>query len=746
MYTKENGKFVSVVADLEAVVYRCNLIIKSELFNQLRELDIPLMEAEKISEFVSENLKVLSPRQCWQATVKMFLTSSHTDQPFSVHWLLYKSIYPDWDKIPAPAWCPENGVIKQSNIVKLMNEMGFNNYQDFHQWSTSEYKHFWATMVKKLNIVFHKPFNKVADLHAGVESIEWFKGSDLNIVESCFDRDLRQDCSDDIAIVAQTEQGSIHRISYHALNTLSNQIARSLENYIMKGTRVAMVMPMTSVAVAIYLGILKVGGTVVSIAESFAAEEIDHRCKIADVKMIFTQQVLRREGKILPLYEKMLKTNVPCCVVLQGDESENLFNARQVGDPRLKDLTGQIPLREKDLHWNDFLQVDDQYNHKTRIPVACTPSDCINILFSSGTTSEPKAIPWTQTTPIKCASDAYLHHNLRPGDVFCWPSSLGWMMGPWLVFACLINRATIALYEGSPMGFGFGKFVEEAKVTLLGVVPSLVKNWRTSGCMEDCDWRGIKLFTSTGECSSVADMLYLMSLADYRPIIEYCGGTEIGGAYISSTIIEPNAPAAFTTKAIGLDFVMLNEQGLLSDNGEVALIPPSLGLSTSLLNKDHHQVYYADLPQLSDGRILRRHGDQLERYFNGFYRLHGRADDTMNLGGIKISAAEIEQVLNILPWLHESAAVAVEPVEGGPSQLVIFAVLKNDLNNNKNHLQIEQDHWEKDHLKDRMQEVIKERLNPLFKISEVIVVESLIRTASQKVMRRLLRDQYRLKI
>ena len=142
-----------------------------------------------------------------------------------------------------------------------------------------------------------------------------------------------------------------------------------------------------------------------------------------------------------------------------------------------------------------------------------------NVLFSSGTTGEPKAIPWTHTTPIRSAADAWLHHNLRPGDVVAWPTSLGWMMGPWLIYATLINGATMAIYGGNPATRGMGHFVETAGVTLLGVVPTLVRSWRLTHCVAACDWSRIRAFSSTGECSNAEDMLYLMSLAGWKPII-----------------------------------------------------------------------------------------------------------------------------------------------------------------------------------------------------------------------------------
>ena len=102
---------------------------------------------------------------------------------------------------------------------------------------------------------------------------------------------------------------------------------------------------------------------------------------------------------------------------------------------------------------------------------ACTCSDDIsNILFSSGTTGDPKAIPWSHVTPIRCGSDAFAHHDIRERDVVCWPTNLGWMMGPWLLYAALLNGAAVALFHGSPTDRLFPKFVEQARVTMLGLV------------------------------------------------------------------------------------------------------------------------------------------------------------------------------------------------------------------------------------------------------------------------------------
>jgi len=129
------------------------------------------------------------------------------------------------------------------------------------------------------------------------------------------------------------------------------------------------------------------------------------------------------------------------------------------------------------------------------------------------------------------------------------------------------------------------------------------------------------------------------------------------------------------------------------------------------------------------GQVLRRHGDQVQNLGGGYWRALGRADDTMNLGGIKVSSAEIEQVLQSVPRVKETAAIAISP-DGGPSQLVIYAACSAGQPLVKGVLQTS------------MQDCIKRDLNPLFRIHDLVLVEALPRTPSNKVMRRVLRDRY----
>ncbi len=576
----------------------------------------------------------------------------------------------------------------------------FTTYEDFWQWSVQHKEDFWQETVANLGIQLQQPFSSILDISNGIEQPQWLKGAQLNIVDSCFQNDAEA-----TAVIFQKEGGALEKISQKGLENLVNKIANSLRSLnIQVGDTIAIDMPMTLEAVAIYLAAIKAGNPVATIADSFTPNEISVRLKITRPKVIFTQDVLLRAGKTLPLYQKVLEASAPKAVVIKASNTE-------------------VQLRPEDLYWDDFLSDKTDFNS-----VIQSPDDTITILFSSGTTGEPKAIPWTHTTPIKGASDGYYHHNIQSGDVVCWPTNLGWMMGPWLIFAALINKASIALYYGAPMGSEFGEFVQNAKVTMLGVVPSIVKNWMKTLCNENMDWNAIKCFSSTGEVSNPKEMEYLMQLANNKPVIEYCGGTEIGGGYVTGTMVQPNIASTFSTQALGGEFVLLDEKQQPATKGELFLIPPIMGLSNSLLNRNHHKVYFEGTPTYQ-GQPLRRHGDQLERLENGYYKAQGRVDDAMNLGGIKVSSVQIEAIVNSLPFIKETAAIAVSPGGGGPSILVIYYVEKTaDFSDEKRYAMAK--------------DSIKKQLNPLFKVADLVKIKQLPRTASGKVMRRKLRDIY----
>ena len=644
------------------------------------------------------------PAAAWQALCGEVLTPA---VPFAAHRLLYEVVFADWDDAqgPPPVWTPSPARLQASNLCALMRDVGVDDYAQLRRWSVQNRARFWEVMIERIDVRMARAPRTVLDLAEGPAAPRWLAGARLNITDTCF-----QAPPDQVAIVHRREgdDGAPAAMTYGELEALVNRVANgACDAGLRPGDPVAVCMPMTAASVALYLGLVRAGCVVVAIADSFASDEIARRITIGGARAAFTQDWTLRAGKRLPMYARLVEAGAPRTVVLP------------VGD----DIA--VALRPGDVTWHAFLSDRTVFES-----VIADPDDVTNIMFSSGTTGDPKAIPWSHLPPIKSAADAWLHHDVHRGDVLAWPTNLGWMMGPWLIYASLCNRAAMALFDGAPTGRPFGRFVQDARATMLGLVPSLVRAWRDSGCMEGLDWSAIATFSSTGECSDAEDMHYLMALAGYRPVIEYCGGTEIGGGYITGTVVQPSSPATFSTLALGLDVAILDDDGRPADEGELFLVPPSIGLSQALLNRDHHAVYHEGVPPGPGGQVLRRHGDHMRRLGGGYYRALGRVDDTMNLGGIKTSSAEIERVVNTLAGVSETAAIAVPPPGGGPALLVVYAVL------------VAGSQPGPDALKADVQAAIRARLNPLFRVHEVVPIAALPRTASNKVMRRALRAAY----
>lgn len=608
---------------------------------------------------------------------------------------------------PLPAWVPDRERLTSSNLAEVLRDLELEGYAELHHWSVSDRPGFWDLVINRLGIHFDRRPERVLADDGTPADPTWLPGARFNIVDSCWQGD-----PDRVAIVAGAEgRTGLRTTSLAELQRTVRRVAAGLTDRGLAPDRaIALYMPMTAECVAAYLGIVMAGSRVVSIADSFSAEEVARRLRIADARAVVTVDRFERGGKAIELYPTVVEAGAESAVVVAADPTR---------PPRL---------RPDDTLWSELVAADPDFDAVPSEPDAVT-----NVLFSSGTTGDPKAIPWTQLTPVKAAMDGHFHHDIRPGDVLAWPTNVGWMMGPWLIYAALVNGAAIALHEGAPTGGDFCRFVGEAGVTMLGVVPSLVRAWRDRDATAGSDWSAVRVFSSTGEPSNRHDYLWLMSRADYRaPVIEYCGGTEVGGGHLTGAVLQPQSPAAFSTPALGLDLVILDDEArpvAPGQDGELFLVPPSVGLSQRLLNRDHHEVYYAGCPSGPDGEVLRRHGDQVARLPGGYFRAHGRADDTMNLGGIKVSSRELEVVADGHPAVYEAAAVAVQPEGEGADALVVFVVPAGPVP-------------DPDQLRSELQREIAARLNPLFRIHALEVVDSLPRTASNKLMRRSLRARW----
>ncbi|KAK8560064.1 hypothetical protein V6N13_061319 [Hibiscus sabdariffa] len=697
---------------------------------------IPYELAEEIHRKVTEivrNYGSASP-ETWKRISKHVLTPN---LPFSLHQLMYYGCYKDFGPDP-PAWIPDRESALLTNVGCLLERRGkeflgskysdpISSFSHLQEFSVSNPEVYWKAVLDEMCVDFSVPPDCILqspsdDSRTSNPGGKWLPGAFVNPAKNCLVVNSKRSL-DDIVIRWRDEGDDDLPVKSMTLKELQTEVwlvAHALDALgLDRGSAIAIDMPMNVYSVIIYLAIVLAGYVVVSIADSFASLEISTRLKISKAKVIFTQDFIIRGEKRLPLYSRVVEAHAPMAIVIPSRSS-----------------AFSIKLRNGDFSWPDFIERVKKFKGNVFKAVEQPIEAFTNILFSSGTTGEPKAIPWTNGTPFKAAADAWCHMDIRRGDTVAWPTNLGWMMGPWLVYASLLNGASMALYNGSPLGAGFAKFVQDAKVTMLGVVPSIVRTWKSTNCIAGNDWSYIRCFSSTGEASNVDEYLWLMGRACYKPVIEYCGGTEIGGGFVSGSFLQPQSLAAFSTPVMGCRLFILGDDGhpIPEDapgTGELALGPLMFGSSSTLLNGSHYDVYFKGMATWN-GLVLRRHGDVFERTSRGYYRAHGRADDAMNIGGIKVSSVEIERICNAADTsVVETAAIGVPPAGGGPERLVIAVVFK-DPHNSKTDL---------DRLRTSFNSAVQKKLNPLFKVSHVVAVSSLPRTATNKVMRRVLRKQ-----
>ena len=336
--------------------------------------------------------------------------------PFEFHKRIFYSTYDAWDTKtlgPPPAFLPTKKAAEETNVAKFIKRVKLPplDLSALHRFSVDCPEEFWPELLDHIRVKFHRRFDRILERSEDPDAARWLAGARLNIAEAAlsgWDYDLPAVVWADEAAPRQ-----IKRITRKELAIQVQRVASALKAWgVEAGSAVAIDMPMTVEAIAAYLGIILSGCAAVSVAESFAAGEISSRIRISNAVAIFTQDKIRRGGRKIPLYDRVVDAESPRAVVLKVDDSD----------------AGS--LRNGDIYWHDFLTLVPEKiphdNDSILQPHIADAYDVTGILFSSGTTGQPKAIPWTHVTPIRCASNAFFHQDLREGDVMAWPTSMVW--------------------------------------------------------------------------------------------------------------------------------------------------------------------------------------------------------------------------------------------------------------------------------------------------------------------------------
>ncbi|TVY10963.1 AMP-binding protein [Paenibacillus cremeus] len=621
-------------------------------------------------------------------------------------------------------WHPEQAYIEKTRLFRFMQKFGYDDYDAFYKKSITDIDWFWNAVVQDMGIAWFRGYDRVVDLSAGIGWPSWFKGGQLNIAYTALEKWLGDEViarRDAIRWVG--ENGEVSCCTYEELAGQVNRAANGLRKLgIAKGDRVVIYMPMLPETVISMLAVAKLGAIFTPVYSGYAAPALAGRMKASDAKMVITADGFYRRGSVIRMKEEADKALQSAAAV------EKVVVVRRLGV--------DIPWQNgRDVEWT-ALTVDANAAANLQAE-AMDSGDPLMLLYTSGTTGAPKGIVHTHSGfPIKAAFDAGYAMDFRPGDVMLWVTDMGWMMGPFLVFAALLNAGTMLLYEGSPDYPGpdrIWRLAHQHQVTHLGISPTLIRVLMQHGesGFQGCDLSALRVIGSTGEPWNLEPWLWLFQQVgkEQVPIFNYSGGTEISGGILGNVLLKPIAPVGFNTPIPGMYADVLDHEGkpIRGDVGELVLKAPWVGMASGFWQEpERYEAAY-----WSRWQDIWVHGDWVTVSDDGFWYITGRSDDTLNIAGKRLGPAEMETVLVGHPSVIEAATIGVPDAIKGEAA-VCFVVPSIDISASS----------VAEGLVAQLVEWAAQQLGKALKPKAIHFVDALPKTRNGKVMRRVIRAAY----
>ena len=613
-------------------------------------------------------------------------------------------------------WRPSQEYVERANVTRFMRTHGIATYEELLARSVGDVAWFWDAAVKDLGIEFFEPYSEVLDTSGGIEWATWFGGGSVNLAYNCVDR-WAERTPDAVAVLWEGEEGEVRSVTYRELRELSDQLANGLASLgIAKGNAVGIFLPMSPEVVAAVMACAKRGAMWLPIFSGFGADAVAQRLRDAGARLLVTADGFPRRGKTVRMKEVADQAVAVCPTV------EHVLVWSRLG-------RDDAPWTEgRDVRWDELLSAQASSFETERLD----PEHPLFIAYTSGTTGRAKgAVHAHGGFLVKVAEEVAYQVDLHAGEILFWVSDLGWIMGPWEIVGATALGSTVFLYDGAPNHPGPDRIwdmVERHRITTLGVSPTLIRALIPAGEEEvrKHDLSSLRILGSTGESwDPESYRWYFQEVGGGRcPVINISGGTEVGACFLSPHPINELKPCTLRGPALGMDIDVFSPEGRPVPRGEVGELvckKPWPGMTRGVWGDPERYLdtYWRRWPGVWV------HGDWASVDEDGFWFLHGRSDDTMNIAGKRLGPAEVESALADHPAVAESAAVGI-PHEVKGEAIWCFAVAKPG-------------HETGEDLAQELAALVADRLGKSFKPERVVFVPELPRTRSAKILRRVIR-------
>ncbi|MFD1587110.1 AMP-binding protein [Halorientalis brevis] len=631
---------------------------------------------------------------------------------------------------------PSQEFVDSTNVWEFMQAYDVDDYDELIERTTTEVdgepesgvEWFWDELVDYLDIEFYNEYDQVRDDSDGPQFSDWYPGGELNIAHNVLDRHAAVDSEtrNKVACIWEGEDGEIREVTFHELNRQANKVANALEaRGIETGDTVGLYMPMVPEVVSILYGCFKVGAIAVPIFSGFGVDATATRIEDPECSVLFTGDGFQRRGSEVTLKETADEA------IEQAGHVEHTIVFDRLGLAS----SGEIPWDDdRDELWTDAVESqDDDYDTK-----ALSSDQESMLLYSSGTTGKPKGIVHTHSGALmQAAKELHFGFDLKPSDRFFWVSDIGWMMGPWTLIGNHAFGGTIFMYEGAPdypEPDRFWEMIDRHKLTQFGISPTAIRALRKQGdeWVEGYDLSSLRLLGSTGEPWDPESWQWFYEHVGGgdTPIINISGGTEIMGCFLMPMPTQPLKPCTLGGPGLGMNIDVVDREGnsIKEDHERGYLVArdscPSMTKSLWSGDDRYLQEYWSSFenPPLWD------HGDWAQKDEDGFWFLHGRADDALNVAGRKVGPAEVEGAAMEHDAVNQAAAVGV-PDDTTGTAVVLYVIVEEGV-------------AETDELREAIRAMIGDEHGKPFRPREILFVDEFPKTQSGKIIRRAVEATY----
>lgn len=616
-------------------------------------------------------------------------------------------------------WRPSTDTIANANVTRLMHKAGVDSFEALHAWSVEDIGRFWDVALEDLGLSWYEHYSETYDSSKGFPWTTWFIGGTTNIVLNCLDRHVAAGRGEVDALIGEYDDATGRTRTYAELKEEVNRAAGLLRDLGVKpGDRIGIYMPMVAEVVVALFACFQVGAVAIPVFSAYGSDALAVRLNDAGAVALFTADGGYRRGKLAPV-----KPSADAAVAQVPTLRHQIV---------LQRTNAEVDWQEgRDLWWHEHVLTREPDEHTEVLPSEAPAM----ILYTSGTTGKPKGTVHTHAGCLATMNKELGYaFDVQPKDRFFWLTDIGWMMGPWEMIGVTSLGATLMVYEGAPNWPNPDRvfeMIERHALTHLGVAPTAIRLLRRAGddLAKGRDLSSLRIIGSTGEPWDPESWLWCFEHVGQErcPIINISGGTELVGCHLSPLPITALKPCTLRGPGLGMDVDVFDDEGnpIRGGLGHLVLKQPAPSLTKSFLGDDARYLatYFERF-----GEKIWYHGDWAFIDEDGFWFLHGRSDDTVNVAGKRVGPAEVEAAVVEHPKASEAAAIGV-PDELKGEDVVVFVVLKPATE-------------ESEELRRELSDSVVAHLGKTLRPKEVRFVDALPKTRSAKIVRGVIKRRW----